>query len=146
LNKTGGDEDAMVVFLKTSEEADCDPNTKCVFTWTSFIPEVTSVNLIFDDSTNQWQLKVTGTSLTGDTSSVELYISDVKQIATSVSSTEAVFTISDVTSQTLNSQKLFFDVGIPESHSLVEASFSLTPKLVSVLPNSGSVGGSLITA
>jgi hypothetical protein len=78
LNKTGGDEDSLAVFLKVSEEAVCDPNTKCVFTWTSFIPEVTSTVLEFDDSTNQWQLKATGTSLTGDTSSVELYIFDVK--------------------------------------------------------------------
>jgi hypothetical protein len=68
----------MVVFLKVSEEANCDPKTKCVFTWTSYIPEVTSVDLVFDVSTNQWQLKVAGTSLTGDISSVELYISDVK--------------------------------------------------------------------
>jgi hypothetical protein len=37
-------------------------------------------------------------------------------------------------------------VGIPAGHSLVESSFSLTPKLVSVSPVSGSVGGSLITA
>jgi hypothetical protein len=78
LNKTGGDEDAIVVFLKASEEAICVPKTKCDFTWTSYIPEITSVDLVFDGSTNQWQLKVTGTSLTGDTSSVELYISDIK--------------------------------------------------------------------
>jgi hypothetical protein len=41
---------------------------------------------------------------------------------------------------------MYFDVGIPVGHSYAEASFSLTPKLVSVSPNSGSVGGSLIIA
>jgi hypothetical protein len=141
-----GDDDALAVFLKTSEEAECEPRSKCVFTWTAVLPEVTSVDLEFDASTMQWQLKATGTGITGDVSSTELHIFGVAQTTTSVSATEAVFTISDVASQTLNSQKLFFDVGLPDGHALVEASFALTPKLVSVSPNSGSVGGSLITA
>jgi hypothetical protein len=41
---------------------------------------------------------------------------------------------------------LYFDVGTPEAHSIVETSLSLTPKFVSISPSSGSVGGSLITA
>lgn len=98
LNKTGGDEDTMVVFLKTSEEAVCEPRSKCVFTWNSWVPQLASVDLQFENSTSQWQLKVTGTGLTGDTKSVELYIANVKQTTTSVSSTEAVFSITNVTS------------------------------------------------
>ena len=37
-------------------------------------------------------------------------------------------------------------MGIPEGHSVVEAPLTLTPKLVSISPNSGSIGGTLITA
>jgi hypothetical protein len=104
LNKTGGIEDTMVVFLKTSEEAVCDPLSKCKFIWNAFVPEVTAFELQFDESTYQWQLKATGTDFTGDSSTTELQIASVKQTTTSVSSTEAVFTISDVSSQTLSSQ------------------------------------------
>lgn len=136
----------MIVFLKTSEEAVCDPVSKCEFTWTSNLPTVTASVPEFDTVSNQWQVKVSGSGFTGDSSSVELLINEILQTTVSVTATEAIFTIVDVDSQTLASQKLFFDVGIPEGHSIVEAAMTLTPKLVSVTPNSGSVGGSLITA
>ena len=136
----------MIVFLKTSEEATCEPLSKCKYTWNSFLPNVTAFNLTFDESSYQWQLKASGNDFTGDTSSTELYIANMKQTTTSVSTTEAVFIINNVTSQTLNAQKLYFDVGIPHGHSIVEASYELTPKLVSISPNSGSVGGTVITA
>jgi hypothetical protein len=45
INKTGGIEDTMIVFLKTSEEAVCDPLSKCKFTWDSFLPELTTFDL-----------------------------------------------------------------------------------------------------
>jgi hypothetical protein len=93
----------MIVFLKVSEEAVCEPRSICQFTWTSYIPTVASVELQYDAVGNQWQLKATGTDFTGDTSSVELYIADVAQTTSSVSSTEAVFSIFNVSSQTLNS-------------------------------------------
>jgi hypothetical protein len=77
----------MVVFLKTSEEATCDPTSKCEFTWTSSLPVITSAAVEFDTSSYQWQLKVSGAGFTGDTSSVELLIADVKQTTASVTST-----------------------------------------------------------
>ena len=40
---------------------------------------------------------------------------------------------------------LYFDVGLPKNHSFIEATFTISPKLVSVSPVSGSVGGSLLT-
>ena len=41
---------------------------------------------------------------------------------------------------------LYFDVGYPEGHKeLVEGkTFTLEPKLISISPNKGSIGGSLI--
>ena len=47
----------------------------------------------------------------------------------------------------MNSNMLYFDVGIPENHAVIQQSnLTLTPKLVSVSPSTGSVGGTLITA
>jgi hypothetical protein len=54
LNKTGGIEDTMIVFLKTSEEAVCDPLSKCKFIWNTFLPELAAFDLQFDESTYSW--------------------------------------------------------------------------------------------
>jgi hypothetical protein len=45
---TGGEINTMIVFLKTSEEAVCDPVSKCEFTWTSNLPVVASIDAEFD--------------------------------------------------------------------------------------------------
>jgi deoxyxylulose-5-phosphate synthase len=63
---------------------------------------------------------VTGTDFTGDTDSVELLVNDVKQTTKSVTATEAVFTVVDVSSQSVNSNVLYFDVGIPENHTVIQ--------------------------
>ena len=110
------------------------------------MPTVTAAEAVFDDATSAWQVKVTGTGFTGDTSSVELYVSEVLQTTSSVSETEALFTVTDVTDLSLTSTKLYFDIGIPEGHSNIESGVTLTPKLVSLSPSSGSVGGTLVTA
>lgn len=136
----------MVVFLKTSEEAVCDPVTNCKYTWTDSLPNVTAFNVSFDETSYTWELKAVGTGFTGDTSTVELYIANRKQTTKSVSTTEAIFTIVNVTSSSLNSNKLYFPEGIPENHNLVASTFNITPRYVSVSPNSGSIGGSKLTA
>ena len=42
---------------------------------------------------------------------------------------------------------VYFEVGLPENHTLVEAaSLNITPRFVSISPNTGSIGGTLITA
>ena len=50
IEKVGGIEDTMIVFLKTSEEAVCEPKENCIFTWNSFVPEITGASLDFDES------------------------------------------------------------------------------------------------
>ena len=74
---TGGEINTMIVFLKTSEEAICDPSSKCEYTWTSSLPVVNSAAVEFDTTGYQWQLKVYGTGFTGDTSTVSFLIADV---------------------------------------------------------------------
>ena len=70
----------------------------------------------------------------------------MSQTPISVTNTNAKFAIDNVSSGTLNSNMLYFDVGLPKYHSLIEATFIVTPKLTAISPVSGSVGGTLITA
>lgn len=87
LNKTGGIEDTMIVFLKTSEEAKCEPLSKCKYTWNTFIPEIQEFSVFFDESTYEWMLKATGTAFSGDTTTTEMLIGGLKQTTSSVSNT-----------------------------------------------------------
>jgi hypothetical protein len=41
---------------------------------------------------------------------------------------------------------LFFPVGLPKGHELVRAGFTLTPKFVSMTPNAGTNGSTLVQA
>lgn len=68
----------MVVFLKISEEANCDYDTTCQYTWISTIPQVDEIVVDFDMTTYTWQYKVTGVDFTGDTSTTELFFGDYK--------------------------------------------------------------------
>jgi hypothetical protein len=105
----GGIENTLIVFLKTSEEAVCEPKAKCVFTWNSFIPEIQGVELIFNNADNVWQLKVTGIDFSGDTTTTELMIGNTRQPTSLQTTTEAIFTINDVQSQSLDQIMLYFD-------------------------------------
>jgi hypothetical protein len=88
---------SMVVFLKTSEEATCDSSV-CAWTYSSTLPVIENVTTSFDNSTLAWTVNVTGTDFTGATSDVEFYYANTLQTTTSVSSTEAIITITNVTS------------------------------------------------
>jgi len=109
----------VVVFLKTSEEATCDMAVCKTWTYTGVIPTLTSVVTSFDTTSLQWKVTATGTDITGDASTTELELSNIAQTTTSVSTTEAVFTITNVTTQTLVDSALYFDIGLPENHNLV---------------------------
>jgi len=63
-----------------------------------------------------------------------------------VSETEANFKVDDVDTNVVSGMKMYFDVGVPYGRDIVSASLTLEPKLVSVSPNVGSAGGTLITA
>jgi hypothetical protein len=136
----------MVVFLKTSEEATSTSDDRA-WIYTDDLPSLDTVTTSFDDSTLQWTVTVTGTDFEDSTDGVELVISDVAQTTTSISSREVVFTISNVSSQSLSSNILYFAVGIPDNHAAISgATITITPQLVSISPNSGSIGGTIIRA
>lgn len=88
----------MVVFLKTSEEAQCAGET-CKWQYTSALPEVTEMTTEFDVDSGDWLVKITGTGLrdsdeAGDMS--DLQINGVSQTVKTHTSTMAVFTVTEV--------------------------------------------------
>jgi len=52
----------VVVFLKTSEKAQCSPEI-CKWTYTDTLPEITKMTQEFDPDTSTWLVKLTGTKL-----------------------------------------------------------------------------------
>jgi len=46
----------------------------------------------------------------------------------------------------LTTKKLYFEIGHPKNHAIVNTQLDLTPKFVSISPNIGSIGGTIVTA
>ena len=74
----------MVVFLKTSEEASCQPSATCDWSYTSFVPEVTIVDPIWDTTSQKWQVVVQGTAFTGTIDTTEFSVGGKVQRTVSV--------------------------------------------------------------
>ena len=91
---------------------------------------------------------VTGTGFTGTPETTELNVAGRKQTSVSVNSTHAIFRVSDISGWTLSGINVYFDVGLPRGYDTVIQGKTLTlePRLISVTPNVGSVGGSVIRA
>lgn len=87
--RPNNDEGKLVVFLKTSEEAKCTLADNCKFTYTSTIPQVTSMTPEWDTASNTWSIKLLGTGFTGALDSVELSVLGKVQTPEVVSSTLA---------------------------------------------------------
>ena len=119
--------------MKTSEEATCVGTGTCDFVFTSAIPTITNATSVFDEAANAWTVVVDGTDFTGDASTTSLTVNGIAQTTTSVSATQAVFTIVDISTATLSDAVLLFDVGKPEGHELVRE-VTITPRLVGITP------------
>ena len=119
ISKENGKTGNVIVFLKTYEEANCTVPTGCTYTFTSNLPTITAVAAVFDDSLKAWTVEVSGTAFTGTPSTTEFVVAGTKQETVSVSSTKAVFKITNVTSNVLNNIELFFDIGVPEGNALL---------------------------
>ena len=132
-NHTAGLGGEVIVFLKTSEEATCVGTGTCDFVFTSAIPTITNATSVFDEAANAWTVVVDGTDFTGDASTTSLTVNGIAQTTTSVSATQAVFTIVDISTATLSDAVLLFDVGKPEGHELVRE-VTITPRLVGITP------------
>jgi hypothetical protein len=109
------------------------------------VPKVTAAVTEYDASTKAWKIKATGTGFTGTKDTVKLVVGGIQQVTDSISETEIVFTITNVTSSVLTNVKLYFDIGLPEGNELLNANLALSMKPESITPSTGSVGGHLIT-
>jgi len=138
----------LIVFLKTSEEAVCTGANDCEYRFTGTVPEVTSMDAVWDETNKYWTVEVTGTGMTGTPATTELNVNGRKQETISVTATKTVFKITDIDGFVLKNMNVYFDVGLPKGYDTVVKGKTLTlsPKLVSVNPNYGSVGGALIVA
>jgi len=136
----------VIVFLKTSEEAQC-PGETCKWKYTSVLPEVTEMTTEFDVDSGKWLVKMTGTDL-GDTTEAagDLMIDGYSQPLKSTAADMAVYEVTNVKDLTSTDLNLFFPVGIPKGHDKVKAGVTFEPKFMMISPNSGTFGSTLITA
>ena len=149
MNKANNDAATMVVILRTSEEAKCT-SPACAWTYSDTLPDVTSMTPSFDAAADIYKITVAGTGFTGAKEAVSLEIDTWPQGATgalSLTSTEIVFGITNITSGVENSKMfMYFAEGVPKGHATIQAGFILDPKLTSISPSQGSVGGTWIEA
>lgn len=145
LSMTRNQIDDVAVFLKTSEEAVCEPKSKCKWTWITEIPVIEAAVTFYDEALNEWQIHVNGTDFTGDNDSTQLMVGGLRQTTKSVAADLAIFTVENVASKNFAPEVLYFDSGIPENHTNIKSELTITPKLVSISPASGSIGGTLMT-
>jgi len=133
-SKTDGLQGKLIVFLKTSEEAVCQPdNAPCQFNYVANIPEVTDMVTEWDETNLYWTVVVTGTGFTGTPATTELNVAGRPQTTVSVTSTKAIFRVSDISGWTLSNMNVYFDVGLPKGFDTVVRgkSFELSPRLIS---------------
>ena len=138
----------VVVFLKTSEEAQC-PGETCKWKYTSTLPKITAFTSEFDADSASWRVKVVGTGMRDKADSgpvSDLQINKVSQKMVSHTDTMAVFEITKVEDLESKDVNLFFPVGIPDGHDLVRAGVKVEPKLMMITPNDATPGSVLMTA
>lgn len=145
------DEEAQVfVFLKLSEEAVCNNGSDgCFFTWLTPKHGATGVVASVDDDGNQ-VITITsdGTGLFSEDNEagVELWLDGYVQQTDSVSVGEAVFTVTNLDGISTDIVKLVSAEGYSDTASEeTVGTLTMTPTLISISPEVGSIGGSVIT-
>jgi hypothetical protein len=109
----------MITFLKTSEEAICEPNDACQWVYVDSIPEVTNMTTEWDDSNQYWTVVVNGTGFTGTPETTELNVNGKVQTTTLVNDTTAIFRINNITGWVLANMNVYFDSGLPKGFDTV---------------------------
>mmetsp|Transcript_20906 Transcript_20906/g.32384 ORF Transcript_20906/g.32384 Transcript_20906/m.32384 type:complete len:174 (+) Transcript_20906:3305-3826(+) len=74
IDKSEVESATLVVFLKTSEEAECDSSTTCKMIFANNLPTLETAEVVFTDLKHK--LRVTGTGFTGSSDSTLLTIED----------------------------------------------------------------------
>ena len=108
ISKTNGDTGIVVVYLKTYEEAKCDVSVCGAYTYTSTIPTIETSTARFDVTDGKYELVVKGFDMPTSTSEAILSVGGEVQVTKSITGTEAVFTLDNLTSEIGASTKLLF--------------------------------------
>jgi hypothetical protein len=113
--------------------------------YTNLLPKISAAVTEYEATTKTWKVKATGSGFTGTTDTVKLVVGGIEQVTDSISESEAIFTITNVTSSVLKDVNLYFPIGLPEGNSILNAGLALSMKPESFTPTTGSVGGTLLT-
>lgn len=91
---------------------------------------------------------MTGTAFTGTAETTQFYVSGVKQETIFMNTTDAIFKITNNKGWILQNMNLYFDVGFPKGYTTIikGQNLTLTPKLVDISANMGSMEGTIIKA
>lgn len=146
MEGVAGTED-IIVFLKTSEEAECTVNP-CKYTWVDTgLPILTSATTAFDYTLNDYVLTLSGSNFGTSSLGTLVMIDDIKQQIISVTNTEVKVKIIHMNSEFTRNVKFYLPVGTPSGTEIFQnIGITLEPKLVSLIPSTGSAAGSIIKA
>ena len=136
------------MLLKTYEEAVCGFGVgMCTYTWTD-TAAVTSYSVAFDPTENHYVLTVSGTGFAATTANTEVLIDNIKQEIISASDTQIKVRIVDMMKSTSLNTDIHLPVGHPGGTDDLNYATGITliPRIHSVSPNVGSLGGALIVA
>jgi hypothetical protein len=84
----------MIVFLKTSEEAQCLGDT-CKYKYTKSVPKVTKMTTEWAKDTGEWDVKIVGTGFKKE-ATADLQINKISQKLKTHTDTMLVFAITDI--------------------------------------------------
>jgi hypothetical protein len=103
---------------------------------------------VWDETNLYWTVVLNGTGMTGTPATTELNVNGRPQETISVSANETVFKVIDIEGWVLHNINVYFDIGLPKGFDTVikGKNLTLSPRLVEVSPNDGSVAGSMLTA
>jgi hypothetical protein len=118
-NKAAGTTGKMLTFLKASEEATCTPDNTCDWTYTSSIPTVTHMGADYNTTHNYWYVRVDGSNFAGSLARTVFEVNGAKQETMELTSTYAIFKVTNIKGLVLRNMNLYFEVGYPEGYATV---------------------------
>lgn len=131
----------VLVFLKTSEEADTLSGEDIMFEYRTPSTEITDAQIIFDDSDFKHKVQLQGS---GFDDTIELVIDGYQQTLLSQDGSSATFEIVQLDSYMSENVQIFSSEGYPEGAEIAHA-VEFVPALLAIDPSVGSSAGSKIS-
>lgn len=119
--------------------------SSCDYSFQEPLGTVSSMTAAYDATAEAHRVTISGTGFAGSNDEVELLIDGLKQTTISVSSNELVFEIVDMLSSSSTDIELYLAEGVPAGMENIAAGITLEPTFISLSPQVGSSGGSLVT-